>query len=210
MALEFENPESTDIGGSFLKEPGTYHLLVMNLNEQPVSKKDSSLIDGFKVHCAVMHGTAPNQEKKEVELMFFNPKSTDKNNGEMAKKKQRRFVDATNVKAHPIAGTNRYAVDLQEAVGQQFIATLALGDDGKFLQLNFADIWHVDDPDAKNFPKDERALGLIPAGNRRAAETFAKAETSSNGHKPTPAQKPITTPPAAVGAGAAAVNLDDL
>src|SRR4051812_12309450 len=93
MAYEVEMPESLDTGGAFLKEPGTYHLAVIDVNEQPTTQ-GGQLIDGFKVDFEVLAGP---QAKKQAEVTFWNPKLTDKNAGEMAKKKQGRFVMAASL-----------------------------------------------------------------------------------------------------------------
>lgn len=177
--FEMEMPGSFDTGGAFLSEPGTYHLAVMDVNEQPTSR-DGKLLDGFRVEAEVLGGP---QAKKQVELMFFNPKLTDKNNGEMAKKKQGRFVLATGVIQAAKPG-EKVTVDLQLAKGRQFIATLALDDRGddnakKFLQLHFADIWHVDDPTAAKCEFNQAAIKLIPANLRRSPESFAKPDAKS-------------------------------
>ena len=199
-----EMPESMETGTAFLSEPGTYHFSVLNIDEAPTAK-NGSLIDGFRIEADVLAGTTTGQEKKQVELMFFNPKLTDKNNGEMAKKKQARFAVAVGLIGGARKAGEKVNVNLQDAKGRQFVATLALDDqqsDGgkKFLRLHFADIWHVDDPAANFCPKAVKALALLPPGLRRSSDSFAKAGegattggAASNGSK----QSPPATPPLA-------------
>lgn len=198
--FELEMPESFDTGGSFLQEAGTYHLAVLSVDEQPTSKDGSKMLDGFRVDVEVLGGP---HAKKQAELMFFRPKLTDKNGGEMAKKKQGRFVVATGVVAEAKPG-EKVTVDLAKAVGRQLIATFAKrpNQDGtkEFLDLNFADIWHVDDPSAPSCEKNQQALGLLPKGLRRTAESFGQ-----NGNGKTAAATAAATPPAA-----APASLDDL
>ena len=221
MAFEMEMPESTDRGGSFLDQPGTYHFSVTAMDEQP-SGNDGKLIDGFRVSCAVLAGTTNGQEKKEVDITFFNPKLSDKNNGEFAKKKQARFALAVGLLDGPRKGGERVTIDLQQAIGRQFIATMEErtftkrdGSQGKSIDLHFADLWHVDDPEAAAYPKNEAALKLLPTSLRKKPEQFGSSNGNGNGSKPTtngttakPAA-PAAAPAAAV-APAGGVSIDDL
>jgi hypothetical protein len=178
MSYEMEMPSDFDTGGAFLQEPGTYHLAVMAVDESPVAK-DGAAIDGFKVDLEVLAG---GQQKKQAEVTFWKPKATDKNNGEMAKKKQGRFVQATGILPAPKPG-EKVTVDLKTAVGRQLIATLAKrksqSSDKEFIDLNFADIWHVDDPEAPQCERNQKALDLIPKGLRRDRQSFAKASDAT-------------------------------
>lgn len=219
-AFEMEMPESTDRGGSFLDQPGTYHFSVTAIDEHP-SGNDGKLIDGFRVSCAVLAGTTNGQEKKEVDITFFNPKLTDKNNGEFAKKKQARFALAVCLLDGPRKGGERVSIDLQQAIGRQFIATMEErkyakrdGSEGKSIDLHFADLWHVDDPEAAAYPKNEAALKLLPASLRKKPEQFGSS--NGNGSKPatngTPAKlaAPAAAPAAAVAPVGGGVSIDDL
>ena len=47
------------------------------------------------------------------------------------------------------------------------------------LQLKFANLYHVDDPRAANAVKDEEALKLIPAAERKSADYFPKKQTNA-------------------------------
>lgn len=205
MPYEVEMPESFDTGGSFLQEPGTYHLAVLNVDEHPQSR-DGKLLDGFKVDFEVLAGP---HAKKQAEITFWNPKLTDKNNGEMAKKKQGRFVTNTGLIASAKPG-EKVTVDLQQAKGRQVIATLAQRESQndptkKFIDLNFADIWHVDDPAAPNCERNQDALKLLPKSLRRDPASFKPAAASGNGStKPASGQQQQTSP------AASGVNLDDI
>lgn len=209
MPMEMEMPESFDTGGAFLKEPGTYHLAVLEVDEQPTSQK-GELIDGFKIDAHVLAGP---QNKKQAEITFWNPKLTDKNNGEMAKKKQARFVLATGIIQAAKPG-EKVVVDLQLAKGRQFIATLSNREsNGKtYIDLNFADIWHVDDPAAPQCERNQEALKLLPASLRRKPESFKPANAggnsngNGNGHaKPASGQSQQSAAPVSTG-----VDLDDV
>lgn len=219
MPMEMEMPDSFDTGGTFLAEPGTYHFAVMEVNEQPTAK-NGTLLDGFRVDAEVLAGP---QAKKQVELMFFAPKLTDKNNGEMAKKKQGRFVLATGILADAKPG-EKVVVDLQKAKSRQFIATMAKGTDAqgnekKFLELHFADIWHVDDPSATKCELNQAALSLLPKSLRRSPESFGSASGggSGSGSSPKPSGAGASAAgssgngsPAAASTPAPVVDLDNL
>lgn len=218
MSFEMEMPESTDTGGgNFLREPGTYHFACMEVDEQPTNKAGDKMLDGFRVVAEVLNGDTAGQEGKSVELMFFKPKLTDKNNGEMAKKKQARFAIATGVLGAPKAAGEKVAVDLQQAVHRQFVATVSLDDreddpKKRFLQLHFADIFHVDDPAVAKVPKSEAALKLLPAGLRRTAGSFGKPgdKKPANGNGNGTAHPGGTKPAAGAAASASTVEVGDL
>lgn len=184
MAFEMEMPESTDTGGAYLEKPGTYHLAVVNVDENPIDKQ-GSLLSGFKIEASVLGGTTEGQQNRTVELMFWNPKPTDKNNGEMAKKKQARFVMAVGLLDGARKPGEKVTIDLQQAKGRQLVATLDHRDDKKdsskkYLDLHFADIWHVDDPEVKDVPKHLDALKLLPASLRRTNVKPTPASQTNN------------------------------
>ncbi len=216
MSFEIEMPESTDRSGNFLSEAGTYHFAVNAIDEAP-STKSGAAINGFKVSASVLAGTVPGQENKETGLIFRNPKYDAKDGGEFQRKKQARFVMAIGLLDGPRPAGEKVTVDLQQARGRQFIATVekSKNQDGKetgYVDIAFADIWHVDDPEAKAFPKNEAALKLLPASLRKKPEQFpSHAKTNgaaTNGNR----NVSNTTPPATTAAatGGSGVNIDDL
>lgn len=209
--FDFDMPEQMDQPFNFLTEPGTYHLAVLAVDERPASK-DGRPLDGFKVHVCVLDGTTAGQQKKEMELMFFAPKMSDKNGGDFAKRKMARFAAACGIL--PVAAPGqRVTVDLQQAAGRQLVAeverqTDTAGNATKFLQLAWANIWHVDDPAVAQVPKDAAALGLLPATLRKAASDFERKPPTNGGSA---AGQTVKTPPAKPQKPAAgAVDLNDL
>lgn len=211
MSYEVDMPDSFEQDNTFLTEAGTYHFGILAVDEQPVSKAGQPL-NGFRVSCSVLDGTVQGQAKREIDLLFFAPKPTDKNGGEFAKRKIARFALATGILSDPKPG-QRVTLDLQEAAGRQFIAEVehqkdqASGQPTKFLQLAWANIWHVDDPEVRDVPKSAQALALLPPELRRKPESFQKAEPAvrggngGNGSGAAAQQQPKPAP---------AVNLDDL
>lgn len=202
MPMEMEMPDSFETGGAYLQEPGTFHLAVTDIEEHPTSR-NGTLIDGFRAEVEVLGGP---QSRRQAELMFFSPKPTDKNNGEMAKKKQARFALATGIIPAAKPG-EKVTVDLAKAKGRQLIATLAHRESQtdstkKFIDLNFADIWHVDDPSAPKCELSQEALSLLPKSLRRPPESFVKPAAGGNGSSG--GNSKTTAPPAANN------NMDDL
>lgn len=181
--------------GGFLKEPGTYHLIVTDATEQPINK-DGAIIDNaaFRLVCEVLAGTVAGQENKIVELLFFYPKPSDKNEGAFARKKIDRYLMAANLMTDEQKDAD-LEVDIVRTIGTQFIATLELDDTEKFLRLAFCEIYHIDDPAKKTVPKDEKALKLIASSKRRIGSRPAAATkpSSNGGQPPQKAPAPMTT-----------------
>lgn len=213
MGFEHQTGGDVSTGGSWLADPGTYHLCITDVQETPTNNKGELISNAaFRVACTVCDGTVPNQKDKTVDITFFNPKSTDKNEGAMARKKLDRFFLAVGLATEQqIESKAKLSIDLQEANGRQFIAQLEKEkEDSKFLSLSFANLYHVDDPAVQAIPKDKAALNIIDPKLRRVGmQAAAKASrkekaASKNGAATT------TTAPTGVGAGAAADALNDL
>lgn len=181
MPVEFETSQDTSTG-SFLKEPGTYHLMIADSQEHATDKGGKPL-DAFRLCCQVLAGTTPGQEGKTVDLLIFHPKPTDKKEGEFALKRRTRTLIAISM-MKPINRGEKVSVDLTPngATGRQFICTLAKSDKG-YLEMNFADVYHVDDPEAAAFPKATKLLAMLPAEWRLTAKDFG-VEQSTSGAAP--------------------------
>lgn len=175
MSFDFDAPEDVGGSGKFLNEPGTYHLVVMKVHEGQMA--NGKPISGFCVSMSVLAGTVEGQNEKELDLTFFNGKLDSKDKGEFARKKQAAFLIATGLMTPTQLGQRGLHIDLAKAEGRQVVATLEHdnreGAEKKFLQLAFANIYHPDDPRAKEFPKNAEALNLVPADQRKNAEFFA-------------------------------------
>lgn len=175
MSFAFDAPEDVGGSGKFLNEPGTYHLAVMKIHEGQMA--NGKPISGFCVAMSVLAGTVEGQNEKELDLTFFNGKLDSKDKGEFARKKQAAFLIASGLMTPAQLGQRGLSIDLSQAEGRQVIATLEHdnreGAEKKFLQLAFANIYHPDDPRAKEFPKNSEALSLIPNDQRHGTEYFA-------------------------------------
>lgn len=180
--MKFRAPETTDTGGgNWLTLPGTYHGVITHADESPENGKGESL-DGFRVTIQALEGTPRDEtgqfteRDKTVDLMFWHPKLTDKNEGMFARQKQGKFFLATGLMTEEQLGTE-VDIDLEDAVGRQVVFTLEEqeGKSGKtFLQLHFADIWHVDEPEAAAYPKCQKSINLIPKQLRRVRKADTK------------------------------------
>lgn len=202
MAFQYETGGDLTTGGTWVSEPGTYHLLVTGIEEQP-TKSDGTPIDNaaFKVDASVLGGTVPNQKDKVLDIVLFYPKPSDKNEGAFAKKKFDRFFLATGLasKEDLEQKDRQLSIDLQAAVGRNFVAkfekeTTKSGKER--ISLAFAEIYHVDDPAVKDIPKDADSLAMIDPKLRWIGERAPAA--------PAPAE--ASPPPVAEAATAAPTN----
>ena len=184
--MSFAMETTPDIGGSasdqYLNEPGTYHLVVTSVGENEGPKGNP--IDGFTVGLSVLDGTAKGQKDKSTNLCLFSPdQSKSDKSQEWARKKQTAFAIASGlVDLKKLGG--KIQIDLQTAVGRQIVATFEHDDSGKYMQLSYANIYHVDDPRAANFPKDKEALAIIPKDLRKDATYFASLLKRGESTKP--------------------------
>jgi hypothetical protein len=184
----FDAPASADAGGSFLTTPGWYHFLIIEMNDSP-KKSDGGLLDGFKVTANVLDGSPRTDDGKqcsEVEkhcgIMFFSPSMSAKDGGEFARKKIARFFLATNLMKPDQLGS-KVDVNLQDAIGEQFVAKIDITEDGRYCELSFAEIYHVDDTKVKDIPKSANEIAQIPSAHRL---TNGKPATPKRKAKPKP------------------------
>lgn len=210
MAMNFEQPE--DIaggGGNFVDKPGVYHMLVTDTDENP-AKKDGSPLDAVKVSLSCLTGTNPEQKDRSFDLLMWAP---EEGGGEMPNKIRSRFALATCLIGHH-QPKQKTSVETSDAIGRQLVCKLrwrqkkddVSGEwkDTDRLELSFADIWHVDDPEvAKTGIKlDQDSLAMIPAALRKPVTQAVKA--GGNGV--------VTNPAAAVTStrGGATVDLSSV
>ena len=173
---------TAEVGGGdsqYLSEPGTYHFAVSGVYEGQMS--NGTPIDGFSVQFSVLDGTVKDQQDKQVTLTFFAPDtSKTEKSQEWSRKKQTAFCIAAGlIEIKDLGG--KVSIELAQADGQQVVATVSRQDeDSKFLQLHYANIYHIDDPRATKFPKNKEALELIPSESRKKAEYFESILSSSS------------------------------
>jgi len=185
--MEFDAPEELGGSGNYLSEAGTYHLAINHVWEGTGPK--GGVIQGFSVGLQVLAGTVEDQEKKELNLTFFNP---NLNHSEVAQRIRRQqqaaFLIASGLMAPADLG-KRVSIDLNKAIGQQVIATFEKNEYNGILRLRFSDIFHVDDPRAKNFPKDLDSIAMLPTEKRKGESYFAPLKAG----KKTAAEQPVAS-----------------
>lgn len=192
MARTITPVTADDLGssGSLLQEPGFYHLLIEDIRDGKICGDQEKLIEGggLGVRFKAIHGPHADHH---LNCIFYDPQSSHKDGGKFARKKQTALLVAANVL--PIESlTSEAPVSYDEnlARSQQVIAEFELGkpnDQGKrYLDISFANIYHVDDPRVKAIEKSEAHLELIPKQFRRPEEYFAAVV------KKTPANAPAT------------------
>lgn len=178
-SFDFDAPESLGGHSDLLSEAGTYHLLVMDVFPDVMPDGKSILTGGgFSVILSTLAGTVAGQEEKPLNLIFGNPKpdATEKSKGMAAAKKGAFFIACDLMRPDQL-GARGLKISLDDAKGRQVIATLepdSRTGKEKFLQLSYANMYHVDDPRAKDFPKAPAALALLPKSLRHDAAYFAK------------------------------------
>lgn len=185
----YKKPASMETS-SFLDKEGQFHFLVNNIDEQPISKKDNSAMDGIKVELSCIGGNEPSQVKRLFDPILFNPSEAHRDGGEFATRIHLRLADACCLLGKANAGDD-VEIDWSKAKGSQIVAFVKLetGKDGKArLGIDGAHIYHVDDPEVAHVPKNEAMLKLLPADRRRAKPAAAKAAA-----KPAATGKPAPT-----------------
>lgn len=171
--FDFDAPDSVEGESNFLKAPGTYHCSVLEIVDGLGPKGNP--ISGFCIHLSVEAGTVQGQEGKETSLCLFNPDLTKSESSQVwAKRKQAAFFIATDL-LQPADLGKRVRIDLQAAKNQQVVIEFEEDNrDGKNnLQLVYANIYHVDDPRAADYPKNKEVLALLPKESRHDAAYFA-------------------------------------
>jgi len=173
-SYEFDQSEAIEGAGGYLTKAGTFHLILSTVDPEPTTK-DGKPIDGLRVSGEVLDGTETSEVGKEFEFILWPPKPTDKNGGEMAKRKLTRFSYATGFIASHAPG-QKVVIDCEACEGRQIIAKFSetTKEDGKKrLELNYSDIYHVDDPAVAEVPKSADAIAAIPKALRKAVQPVA-------------------------------------
>lgn len=162
-----------DVGSGesvYLDQPGTYHCVITSIMEGQGPKGGS--IDGFTVGLAVLAGTTEGQKDKNTNLCLFAPDaSKGEKSQEWARKKQTAFAIAAGLIDLAKLG-GKVNIELQDAVGRQIIVGLEHDEAGKYLQLAWANIYHIDDPRAAEFPKDAEAIAMATMEMQRKPSDY--------------------------------------
>lgn len=156
IPAEFGSSTMLDVGGKF-------HAVVKDVEENPVL--GGSQIRGFHVELEIV---APaDHAEKTAKLLFGNPDLSHKDKGEFARAKQASFAIAANVVDLSKLG-QEVEVDLSSAIGQHIVVELEIKASQKdpskhFPELRYSNVYHIDDPRAKGYPRNEEALKAVGA-----------------------------------------------
>lgn len=196
--MKIATAKGNDLKGNavdYLREPGTYHLLIKQYKEG-LSSKDEPM-DGSTIEMTVLDGNVSDQQKKEVSVTLWHLR-IDKSIEEqgVTQRALTNFFIASNVIEDPAKLGDEIEIDPTLSEGHQIVMKLARprkkGENGKyvedmeskFLQINFSDIWHVDDPEVAKIPKNDRAIKMIDPKFRHDAAWFSFKADESNGSAP--------------------------
>ena len=186
--FDFDPPEEFASDSNYLKTKGTYHLAIVAIGTEG---KDGKLLDGFRVSLEVLDGTTRDKTKctelkKQTNVTFFNGKLTDKDGGKFRRQVQAAFFVAAGIFDSParVAAikAKEETIDLETALGHQIICTLDVSDKG-YMELAGASVYHVDDPAAAAFPKNDKALGLLPQSLRHTPAQLEAIKAAFGGKK---------------------------
>lgn len=182
MSWEVEQPDELEgqggQGGKYVNEPGIYHVCWTAVDENP-AKRDGTPIDGTQLSLEVLAGTNASQAGKSLDILLFNPRSTDKATlQDLAKRRKFAFAYSTCLVGQHEPG-KKAVVDVQQAVGRQSVVKVARKqkeENGKYvddpegrIELSWADIYHVDDPwvERNSVPLSAEFIAMIPASLRK-------------------------------------------
>lgn len=188
QGFDFDVPEEFVSDGNYLKQKGTYHFAIVSIGTEG---RDGKLLEGFRVGLEVLDGTTRDKVKctelkKQTNVTFFNGKLTDKDQGKFRRQVQAALFVAAGIFDSParVAAikAKEEQIDLELAIGRQIIATLDVTEKG-YMELVGASVYHVDDPAAAAFPKNEKALNLIPAALRKKPEELEAIKAAFGGKK---------------------------
>lgn len=177
MATLKSPKKAPQTGGAFLDVPGIYHMNIVHVDEQPTSA-GGKLLDGIKVQFAVLEGP---ENGKSFEFLFFSPNETDNDGGEDAAAALNALCIAAGLLTEADLKNEENDITWANLKDRQVIVDVrrkqektAEGKwvDTKFLKVNKAGVYHIDDPRAANIPKNAAATKLLPKEQRRNSASF--------------------------------------
>lgn len=206
MAIEFDNSEDFFGGESqHLKAPGDYHFLITHASEQPTSSK-GALIPNAILQLQLTVAEGP-QKDRTLDMTFFGLKADASAKAkEWHNRKLIRIAYAAGLIGNANLMGKMGPIEFTQAKGRQVLMSVEQRTDKdgaktEYLDMVFANVWHVDDPSApKDVAKNTGLINLLPATLRRAPEYFVELrkfeeakKAGANPSKPTPASNAANT-----------------
>lgn len=181
-------PETIESGSAYLQNTkeneGFYLMKVSDAHDGQRPSKDGLVsFEGISVECEVIGG--PNHEQ-QFTLKLYYPKSSSSDGGKSAAGKIFSFLVATDVITPELLG-KEFEFDPEDAIGSLFFIELKLGkpsSDGKqYLDLNWMNVYHVDDPRASKIKMDDHQKSMVASISdklrHKDAAYFAKLAPTS-------------------------------
>lgn len=162
MPISVKTGTDFDAGGKYLQSPGWYHVCVTGASDMPTKQDGTLLPNAFlRLDLSVLAGTTPKCEEKTTEITLFSPRPEARDGGAFSQKIIDRTLLALGV-IRPDQKDAEVVFEAQDLVGRQCVVQLRQQEGKKYLELAYADIYHVDDPEVANQPKHAGMLGVIP------------------------------------------------
>lgn len=178
-AFDWSTGDDFSGGGSFLEVAGKYHMVVTDVAYPAVDNNGGLMENGlFNVTMSVLAGSVPGTKDKTLRITFFKPNMSSKDGGKFARKKVDRFLLAVGLVSPGEEGI-RKEIDITQASFRQLLVeldrrTMKYKDkktgkevENEVTDIKFSNIFHVDDPDAADYPRDMESINLIPSTLRR-------------------------------------------
>jgi len=163
LPAEFGSSTMLDAGGKF-------HAVIKEVEENPIL--GDKPFRGFQAELEIV--SPKEHTEKTAKLLFGNPDLSHKDKGDFARSKQASFAIASNLVDLSKLGQS-VDIDLSAAIGQHVLVELEMKasqrDPSKvYPELRYSNIYHVDDPRAKGYPRNEDALKAV--GAHRQSESY--------------------------------------
>ena len=157
----------------YASKPGRYHVTVTQFIENPPDKNDIPMEGAVKLGVEILAGTDSSEAKKTFNTTFFAPKESDSGKQDFNTLKLTRLIVALTGLHRPGEETELTEAD---AIGRQMVIELAHRTDKNdtnkvYFDLKGANLFHVDDPEVANVPKDQEWINLIAPELRKKPVT---------------------------------------
>ena len=156
----------------YASKPGRYHVTVTQFVENPADKNDIPMEGALKLGVEILNGTDASEIGKSFNTTFFPPKEDNDGKEDFNTLKLTRLIVALTGEHKPGEETELTEAD---AIGRQMVIELDNRKDKKsdkvYFDLRGANLWHVDDAEVSNVPKDQQWIGLIAPELRKSTIT---------------------------------------